>query len=158
MCSFRSLAAKIPKQNEGVEGRVSRGKSLFLDTHHSTLASLGPDNQNRIARVTHDLFGYASQRPTLYPGAPVSAHGDQIVRCCARQVDDLVGSGAYQQNEGDLLDTVSSNLIDLRLQVSAGFPSDRGQERVLVRDVGSVCSRVGRQRKLIRARENDFET
>ena len=52
----------------------------------------------------------------------------------------LVGSGAYQQNEGDLLDTVSSNLIDLRLQIGARFPSDRGQERVLVRDVGSVCS------------------
>ena len=88
----------------------------------------------------------------------MSAHGDQIVRCGARQVDDLIGSGTYQQNGGDLLDAVSSNLVDLRLQVSVGFPSDRGQERVLVRDVGSVCSGVGRQRKLIRARQNDFET
>ena len=56
--------------------------------------------------MTHDLFGYASQRPTLYPGASMGAHGDQIVRCATRQVDDLVGSGAYQQNGGDLLDAV----------------------------------------------------
>src|SRR5262245_53960807 len=49
-------------------------------------------------------------------------------------------------------------LIDLRLQVSAGFFSDQGQESLVVRNVGSVCSAVGRQWNLIRAREHDFET
>src|SRR5262249_13482198 len=136
-------------RGSGVEGKIPRS---------STLISLGPDNQNRIARVTHDLFRDASQSPTLYPRPSVGAHGDQIVRCPLRQFDNLVGSGAYRQNGGDLLDAVLLNLAHFRLQISGGFLSHQGQESLAVRNVGSVCSAEGSQWNLIRAREHDFET
>src|SRR5262249_46327703 len=136
-------------RGSGVEGKIPRS---------STLISLGPDNQNRIARVTHDLFGDASQRPTLDPGPPVGAHGDQIVRCALRQFDDLVGPRAYQQDRRNLFDTVLLNLTHFRLQVITSFISNQGQEPLVVGNVGSVCPAVGRQWNLIRAREHDFET
>src|SRR5262245_59874905 len=88
----------------------------------------------------------------------MGAHSDQIVRCATRQVNDLVGAGAYQQNGGNLFDAVLMQLLDLRLQVSFGFLSNKGQESLVVRNVGSVCSAVGSQWNLIGARENDFET
>ena len=57
--------------------------------------------------MAHDGFGHAAQCPALYAGAPVGAHGDQVVRNLLRQRNDLIGVKTLLDNGRDFFEATA---------------------------------------------------
>lgn len=67
--------------------------------------------------MAHDGFGHAAQCPALYAGAPVGAHGDQVVRNLLRQRNDLIGVKTLLDNGRDFFEATASERLRLFFEI-----------------------------------------